>query len=47
MTKSEKSLCDTCLYAYNCENSDKGISWANHSVCNAYAPIEDMRGEKV
>ena len=40
MSESRKSLCDTCLYAYSCVYSDKGISEENHSVCNAYAPLE-------
>ena len=46
MSESKKSLCDTCLYAYSCIYSDKGISGANHSVCNAYAPNEATRGKE-
>lgn len=39
-----KSLCDTCLYRYSCEDSDAGISWANHSVCYRYAPVKNEEG---
>lgn len=39
-----KSLCDTCLYRHSCERSDAGISYANHSVCYGYAPIENKEG---
>lgn len=31
-----KSLCDTCKYSDTCERSDKGISFANHTVCWEY-----------
>ena len=40
----KKSLCDTCLYKYCCVDSDAGISWANHSVCNGYEPIKNEKG---
>lgn len=33
-----KSLCDTCLYKYSCEDSDAGLSFANHLICYGYAP---------
>lgn len=46
MSESKKSLCDTCLYAYSCIYSDKGISVANHSVCYAYVPNEATRGKE-
>ena len=39
-----KSLCDTCLYRYSCEQSDAGISIANHLVCHGYAPVENEKG---
>lgn len=42
-----KSLCDTCLYRYSCEQSDAGISIANHLVCYGYAPIKDENGRKM
>ena len=55
MTKKElieqatgkKSLCDTCLYAYNCTASDKGISndVAFTRVCHNYAPTAIEVGE--
>ncbi len=38
-----KSLCDTCLYKYNCGRSDAGISWANHSVCYGYTPVKNEK----
>ena len=40
--ESEKkvSLCDTCLHGFSCENSDRGISFANHTICHMYAPKE-------
>lgn len=39
-----KSLCDTCLHGYDCGRSDAGISWANHSVCYGYTPVENKEG---
>ena len=41
-----KSLCNTCLYKYSCVHSDAGISGANHSVCNGYAPLKNDEGEE-
>lgn len=38
-----KSLCDTCKYMFTCEDSDAGLSFANHSVCYGYAPIKDEK----
>jgi len=38
-----KSICDTCLYKYNCLSSDAGMSGTNHSVCNGYAPITNEK----
>jgi hypothetical protein len=41
------SLCDDCVYADTCEDSDKGI---NHYIastlkCPEYLSIEDLRGD--
>lgn len=42
---NNKSLCDTCLYKYSCEDSDAGLSFANHSVCYKYILIENKEGD--
>jgi hypothetical protein len=41
-----KSLCDTCLYRYNCVHNDAGISFANHSVCYVYVPVKNEKGDE-
>ncbi len=43
-TVSDRSLCDTCKYMFTCKDSDVGISWANHSVCNWYVPVKNEEG---
>ncbi len=36
-----KSLCDSCMYAGSCADSDKGLSFANHTICWKY--VEDKK----
>ena len=31
--QKSNSLCDTCKIGDTCDDSDKGVSWANHTVC--------------
>lgn len=42
-----KSLCDDCVYADTCEDSDKGIDHyiASTIECLEYMSIEDIRGD--
>lgn len=44
MRGKDKSLCNTCVYGHSCNRSDKGISWANHSVCYGYVKDENVGG---
>lgn len=41
-----KSLCDTCKYMFTCEDSDVGLSIANHLVCYEYAPVKNEKGDE-
>lgn len=44
---TNNSLCDTCKYSDNCERSDKGISFANTTVCWKYDKEADNEKDKV
>lgn len=39
-TMNNKSLCDSCMYAGSCADSDKGLSFANHTICWKYEEQE-------
>lgn len=34
--QKSNSLCDNCKIGDTCDDSDKGVSWANHTVCYKY-----------
>jgi hypothetical protein len=36
------SLCDSCLYAGSCADSDKGLSFANHTICWKYVDQDNF-----
>lgn len=36
MRSVDEDLCETCKHGDNCERSDKGVSFAKHSVCWKY-----------
>ena len=39
---SNTSLCDSCLYAGSCADSDKGLSFAHHTICWKYVEQGDV-----